>query len=138
MFSFHIWYLNFEYKIIVRGNHVLVPRFTISWSLFTFSFCLSFIGLQEARESGFINRNDEVLDPVTPALAGYQLVVTEFSQLKYKKLSFFRSVFMSHFLKIEYMIYDSFQGSKGIIQWLINWCTSTIMIHKINPYVDYN
>ena len=28
------------------------------------------------------------------------------------------------------------QGSKGIRQWPINWCTSPIMIQKIIPYVD--
>ncbi len=31
-----------------------------------------------------------------------------------------------------------FQGAKGIKQWLINWCTSPIMTHKIMPFVDYN
>ena len=27
-----------------------------------------------------------------------------------------------------------YQGSKGKRQWLINWCTSSMMIHKINPF----
>ena len=30
------------------------------------------------------------------------------------------------------------QGSKGIRQWLINLCTSLVMIHKFTPYVDLN
>ena len=28
------------------------------------------------------------------------------------------------------------QGAKGIRQWRINWCTSSMIIHKINPSVD--
>ena len=31
-----------------------------------------------------------------------------------------------------------FQGSKGIRQMPINWCTSPIMIHKITLFIDYN
>ena len=30
------------------------------------------------------------------------------------------------------------QGSKGIRQWLINWCTSPMMIHKITASVNWN
>ena len=30
------------------------------------------------------------------------------------------------------------QGSKGIRQWLINWCTSLKIIHKITPSEDCN
>ncbi len=30
------------------------------------------------------------------------------------------------------------QGSKGIRQWPINWCTSPMIMHKIIPSVDYN
>ena len=30
------------------------------------------------------------------------------------------------------------QGSNGIGQWPINWCTSQMTIHKITPSVDYN
>ncbi len=30
------------------------------------------------------------------------------------------------------------QGSKGKRQWLMNWCTSPMMIHKITPDVVYN
>ena len=32
----------------------------------------------------------------------------------------------------------SIQGFKGIRQWLINLCTSPIIIHKITPSVNYN
>ena len=31
-----------------------------------------------------------------------------------------------------------FQGSQGIRQWLINLCTSPIMIRKITPFVNNN
>ena len=30
------------------------------------------------------------------------------------------------------------QGSKGIRQWPMNWCTFPMMIHEITPSVDYN
>ena len=30
------------------------------------------------------------------------------------------------------------QGYKGIGQWPLNWCTSTMMKYKITPSVDYN
>ena len=30
------------------------------------------------------------------------------------------------------------QGSKGIRQWLINWCIFSMMLHKITLSVDYN
>ena len=30
------------------------------------------------------------------------------------------------------------QGSKGMRQWPVNWYLSLMMIHKINPSVDYN
>ena len=30
------------------------------------------------------------------------------------------------------------QGTKGIRQWPINWCTTQMMIHKITPSVVYN
>ena len=35
-------------------------------------------------------------------------------------------------------LYHSIQESKGIRQWSINWCISSIMIHKIIPSVDYH
>ena len=31
---------------------------------------------------------------------------------------------------------DALQGYKGIRQWLLNWCTSPMMIHKITPFGD--
>ena len=30
------------------------------------------------------------------------------------------------------------QGSKGIRQWLINWCAYQMIILKITPSIDYN
>ena len=30
------------------------------------------------------------------------------------------------------------QGSKGIRQWPINWCTSPMIIHKITPSLECN
>ena len=29
-------------------------------------------------------------------------------------------------------------GSKGVKQWPIKWCTSSMMLHKITPSVNYN
>ena len=34
-------------------------------------------------------------------------------------------------------IHGKWQGSKGIRQWPINWCSSQMMIHKITLSVDY-
>ena len=47
--------------------------------------------------------------------------------------------FKSKQLKVKFLYNCYFlQGSEGIRQWQKNLCTSPMMIHIINPYVDYN
>ena len=48
------------------------------------------------------------------------------------------SFLLFHYLSGKYIYVCTFtQGSKGIRQWPMNLCTSSIFIHKITPSVDY-
>ena len=56
-------------------------------------------------------------------------------------LLYIRLTFLSHYEDKQNMMACALyidRGSKGIIQWPINWCTSPMIIHKIPSPVEYN